>query len=48
MNNDNKYLLEAIEEYEHKIESGEDFYMDASVLMDIEAFYEKITLKSAE
>ncbi len=41
MNNDNKYLLEAIEEYEHKIESGEDFYMDASVLMDIEAFYEK-------
>lgn len=43
MNNDsdNKYLREAIEEYERKIETGEDFYMDASVLMDIEAYYEK-------
>ena len=37
----NKYLKEAIEQYEQKIESGEPFYMDASVLMDIEDYYEK-------
>ena len=36
-----KYLKEAIAEYEHKIETGEDFYMDASTLMDIEEYYEK-------
>lgn len=37
----NKYLKEAIEQYEQRIESGEPFYMDASVLMDIEEYYEK-------
>ena len=36
-----KYLKEAIAEYEQKIETGEDFYMDASTLMDIEEYYEK-------
>ncbi len=37
----NKYLQEAMSEYEQKIESGEPFYMDASTLMDIEELYEK-------
>lgn len=37
----NKYLQEAISEYEQKIESGEPFYMEASTLMDIEETYEK-------
>lgn len=36
-----KYLKEALSEYERKIESGEPFYMDASILMDIEEYYEK-------
>ena len=36
-----KYLQEAMEEYERHIESGVPFYMDASVLMDIEEQYEK-------
>lgn len=36
-----KYLKEAIEEYEQNIESGTPFYMDASILMDIEEYYEK-------
>lgn len=36
-----KYLQEAINEYEQKIESGEPFYMEASTLMDIEEIYEK-------
>lgn len=35
-----KYLKEAIEQYETCIESGKPFYMDASVLMDIEDYYE--------
>lgn len=37
----NKYLQEAMNEYEQKIENGEPFYMDASTLMDIEEVYEK-------
>lgn len=37
-----KYLQEAIKEYERKIESGEAFYMDAPILMDIESYYEKL------
>lgn len=37
----NKSLKEAIEEYERNIESGLPFYMEASVLMDIEEYYEK-------
>lgn len=36
-----KYLKQAIEEYEKNIESGKSFYMDASTLMDIEEYYEK-------
>lgn len=36
-----KYLQDAINEYEQKIESGEPFYMEASTLMDIEETYEK-------
>lgn len=36
-----KYLREAIEEYETNIESGKSFYMDAPILMDIEEYYEK-------
>lgn len=36
-----KYLEAAIEEYEQNIESGQSFYMDASILMDIEEYYEK-------
>lgn len=36
-----KYLQEAIAEYERNIESGQSFYMDASTLMDIEEEYEK-------
>lgn len=36
-----QYLKQAIEEYERNIAQGENFYMDASVLMDIEEFYEK-------
>lgn len=36
-----KHLKEAIEEYERNIESGKDFYMEPSVLMDIEEYYEK-------
>lgn len=36
-----KYLEEAIEEYEQNIESGVSFYMDAPILMDIEEYYEK-------
>lgn len=36
-----KYLKQVIEEYEKNIESGNNFYMDASVLMDIEEYYEK-------
>lgn len=36
-----KYLKEALEEYETNIESGTSFYMDASILMDIEEYYEK-------
>lgn len=38
---DNKYLQQAIEQYEKNIEQGGIFYMDASVLMDIEEYYEK-------
>ena len=37
----NKYLKEAIQQYEHKIESGEPFYMEAATLIDIEEYYEK-------
>lgn len=37
----NKYLKEAIQQYEQKIESGEPFYMEASTLIDIEEYYEK-------
>ena len=36
-----KTRKDAIAEYEQKIETGEDFYMDASTLMDIEEYYEK-------
>ena len=36
-----KYLKQAIEEYEKNIECGKNFYMDASILMDIEEYYEK-------
>lgn len=36
-----KYLEEAIAEYERNIESGHSFYMDAPILMDIEEYYEK-------
>lgn len=36
-----KYLKQAIEEYERNIEKNDIFYMDASVLMDIEEYYEK-------
>lgn len=36
-----KYLSEAIREYERQIESGQPFYMEANVLMDIEEYYEK-------
>ena len=36
-----QYLKQAIEEYERNISQGENFYMDASVLMDIEEYYEK-------
>lgn len=36
-----KYLEEAIAEYEQNIESGHTFYMDAPILMDIEEYYEK-------
>lgn len=36
-----KYLREAIDQYERNIESGKPFYMDANVLMDIEEYYEK-------
>lgn len=41
MEQPNKFLEEAIKQYEQNIESGKSFYMDASVLMDIEEFYEK-------
>lgn len=36
-----QYLQQAIEEYERNISQGDNFYMDASVLMDIEEYYEK-------
>ena len=36
-----KYLKQAIEEFEKNIECGKNFYMDASILMDIEEYYEK-------
>lgn len=36
-----KYLREAIDQYERNIESGKPFYMDANILMDIEEYYEK-------
>lgn len=36
-----RYLQEAINEYEKNIESGQPFYMEASTLMDIEEVYEK-------
>lgn len=36
-----QYLQQAIEEYERNISQGDHFYMDASVLMDIEEYYEK-------
>jgi len=36
-----KYLEEAIAEYEQNMESGAPFYMDAPILMDIEEYYEK-------
>lgn len=36
-----EYLQQALEQYEANIESGKPFYMDASTLMDIEAYYEK-------
>lgn len=36
-----QYLKQAIEEYERNVSQGDNFYMDASVLMDIEEYYEK-------
>lgn len=36
-----EYLHQALTQYEAHIDSGKPFYMDASTLMDIEAYYEK-------
>lgn len=36
-----KFLHDAIEEYERNIDSSNNFYMDAETLMDIEEYYEK-------
>lgn len=36
-----RYLQEAIKEYEYNIKNGHNFFMDASTLMDIEEYYEK-------
>lgn len=40
-NDMDQYLEQAIKEYERNISLGKTFYMDASVLMDIEEYYEK-------
>lgn len=36
-----KYLQDAIEEYERNVDNAPNFYMDAETLMDIEDYYEK-------
>ena len=36
-----KFLQDAIEEYERNIDNCSNFYMDAETLLDIEDYYEK-------